>query len=465
MKKFFPLFVLPMFLSVLLQSGVYAQGSADYGAGLKVSLNPEGSKYVRVLLWNQMWMRSIQNNPGTLVNGEQANSTFDIGARRLRALAYAQITPRYLVLAHVGINNQTFLNGGAAGTTGTGGYGAGKKPGLFFHDIWSEYAVIPALNPETKKANKSSLSIGAGLHYWWGISRMTSASTLNFLAIDAPIFNWPLIENSDQFARMFGLYAKGKLGKLDYRINMNKPFATKLAALEGTAVDNNGQSKMSYGGYGMYQFLDQESNLLPFTVGSYVGTKRVFNIGAGFYHQSEGTKSLQNGSSKNHDITLLSADVFADMPIGDKKSNAAVTAYSVYYNYNFGPNYLRNIGIMNVGTANPDFGGARALAGAGNSRPMIGTGSIWYTQAGFLLPKDPTKEKVKMRVQPFAAYTMKKFEALDKAGNYFDFGTNFLLDGHHAKITLQYSTRPIYTAKDNINGTKGELLIQFQTYL
>jgi hypothetical protein len=34
------------------------------------------------------------------------------------------------------------------------------------------------------------------------------ASTLNFLTIDAPIFNWPLIENSDQFARQMGLFAK-----------------------------------------------------------------------------------------------------------------------------------------------------------------------------------------------------------------------------------------------------------------
>jgi hypothetical protein len=40
-----------------------------------------------------------------------------------------------------GINNQTFINGGAAGTSGTGGYGAGK-PGLFFHDAWNEYAVV-----------------------------------------------------------------------------------------------------------------------------------------------------------------------------------------------------------------------------------------------------------------------------------------------------------------------------------
>jgi hypothetical protein len=33
-------------------------------------------------------------------------------------------------------------NGGAAGSSGTGGYGAGKKPGIFFHDAWNEYALV-----------------------------------------------------------------------------------------------------------------------------------------------------------------------------------------------------------------------------------------------------------------------------------------------------------------------------------
>jgi hypothetical protein len=42
-----------------------------------------------------------------------------------------------------------------------------------------------------------------------GLSR-TMASTLNFLTIDAPIFNWPLMKTP--FARQMGLFAKGKYG-------------------------------------------------------------------------------------------------------------------------------------------------------------------------------------------------------------------------------------------------------------
>jgi hypothetical protein len=44
---------------------------------------------------------------------------------------------------------------------GTGGYGAGKKPGLFFHDAWNEYAVV------LPKDKKFSMSLGAGLHITW----------------------------------------------------------------------------------------------------------------------------------------------------------------------------------------------------------------------------------------------------------------------------------------------------------
>lgn len=457
-------------LSLASITGLMAQGSSDYGSGLKFNLNPEGTKYARVIMWNQFWFRSTQMNPGTSVNGTPTETLTDFGARRLRLLAYAQISPRYLVLAHIGINNQTFVNGGAAGTSGTGGYGQGKKPGIFFHDIWNEYAIVPSGKKPDGTAVTNTLYVGAGLHYWHGISRMTSASTLNFLTIDAPVFNWPLIENSDQFARLFGIYAKGKLGKFEYRLNYNKPFATNqtpptsgTVVSQNIAVDNNGISKMSTGAYLEYQFLDQEANTLPFKVGTYVGTKRVFNIGAGYYHQSDGTQSVSGGQIKKHDITLLAIDAFADLPFGDKKKNMAVTAYSTVYSYNFGPNYIRNLGIMNPGVNNAAFEGKRALAGAGNSRPMIGTGTIWYTQAGLLLPK--TTDKPKVRLQPFAAYTLKSFEALTKSGSYYDLGCNFYLDGHHAKITPQWSLRPVYTDKNTISGNKGEFLIQAQIYL
>jgi hypothetical protein len=78
-----------------------------------------------------------------------------------------------MIVTHFGINNQTFTNGGAAGSSGTGGYGAGKNQ-RFFHDAWNEYALVL---PERQNF---SLTMGGGLHYYMGLSRATMASTLNF---------------------------------------------------------------------------------------------------------------------------------------------------------------------------------------------------------------------------------------------------------------------------------------------
>ncbi|MDD2674090.1 MAG: porin [Flavobacterium sp.] len=449
---------------LLLTLQGFSQGSTDYAAGLKFNLNEDGSKFMRVIAWNQIWMRSSEMNPGTMIGGEATSTATDIGNRRLRFLAYAQVSKRYMILTHFGINNQTFINGGAAGTSGTGGYGAGKKPGLFFHDAWNEYAVVL---PEKDK--KFSFTLGAGLHYYMGLSRLTMASTLNFLTIDAPIFNWPLIENSDQFARQVGLFAKGKYGKLEYRLSYNKPYATNLTptnttnASNAVAVDNSGVTKWSKAGYFEYQFLDQEANVLPFKVGSYLGTKKVFNIGAGFYTAPDATKTSVNSTINKHDIKLFSADVFLDMPIGKKENKMAVTGYSVLYDYDFGPNYLRNVGIMNIGSVDPNFTGSRAIAGAGNAQPTIGSGNIWYTQAGILLPNKEAKPKV--RIQPFGAVTYKNFDALTQSSTQFDVGSNFFIDGHHAKITAQYSTRPVYTSLTNRSGSLGDFVVQLQIYL
>lgn len=447
-------YTLAFVIAFALLGPAKGQSTAEYGSGLKIDLNEEGSKYLRFIFWNQLWARSIENNPGTLVGGEASGRTFDIGARRIRTIAYAQLTPRYLILTHFGIDNQNFNTGGSSG---------GKKPQIFYHDAWNEYALFPAKNLKTGKANKSSLYFGAGLHYWNGVSRLTAASTLNMLMLDAPLFNWPTLEVSDQIIRQFGMYAKGTLGRLHYQTCLNKPFATSTNPVAGgAAVDNNGDPKASLGGYVDFQFLEQEANVLPFRVGTYLGTKKVLNIGAGFYHNKDATRSLTaDNTLKKHDINILSADLFADLPFGGRQSAMALTAYSVYYDYDFGPRYIRTSGVMNPGLPDPAFTGVRAQEGAGNARYMLGTGNIWYTQAGVLLPKTISK---KVRIQPIAAFTLKDLDALAEKGQYYDVGTNLLIDAHNAKLTFQYSDRPLYH-NDKVFKRAAEYVVQFQIFL
>jgi hypothetical protein len=56
-----------------------------------------------------------------------------------------------------------------------------------------------------------------------------------------------------------GLFAKGKYGKLEYRMSYNKPYATNLVPTNVTVADNavavdNSGIKRSKAGYFEYQF-------------------------------------------------------------------------------------------------------------------------------------------------------------------------------------------------------------------
>ncbi len=445
---------------------VDAQGSEDYGKGLKVNFGETDEKFIRLIFFNQFWAGPMENNPGTIINGEKADNTFNFGARRMRVIVHTQISPRYLIVMHLGVNNQTFASGGASGASGTGGYGAAKKPQIFFHDVYNEYAIIPAIDPLTGDANTFNLYAGAGLHYWNGVSRLTSGSTLNMLMIDAPVFNWPNVDISDQFGRQLGFYIKGGFGKLNYQFHTNKPFVTSAIPIDGAniAVDNNGDPNIAYGGYVDYHFLDKESQVLPFRTGTYIGTKNIFNIGAGFYSNKDGTKSsTEPGQISNHDIRLFGADVFVDRPVGHPARNMAITLYGVYYDFDFGPDYLRTTGICNPGIHDVNSAVDNVLEGPGNARILLGTGQIMYAQAGLLLPKLP---QTKIRVQPVGAIAWKHLDYLRQPGTFWDLATNLYLDGHHAKVTFQYSSRPLYEPETRkVTDRKGEYIVQLQVYL
>jgi len=130
----------------------------------------------------------------------------------------------------------------------------------------------------------------------------------------------------------------------------------------------------------MYQFFDQESNAGASTVGSYLGKKRVFNVGAGFVHQGSAmwhTTAAEDTVSQA--LNLLAVDVFYDAPVNAAKGTA-ITAYGGYYYYDFGAGYLKNAGTMNP--ANGVRNGLGSFNGPGNNYPMLGTGHVLYAQAG-----------------------------------------------------------------------------------
>ncbi|MBK8670353.1 MAG: porin [Saprospiraceae bacterium] len=431
---------------------------------LTLKLNDTGSKYVRFIMWHQFWVTATQNNPGTkdvngnLIDGTNGSSSWstDIALRRSRFLAYAQVSPRVLILTHWGINNQSFINGATApnGPNGTAtASNQGKKPQLFLHDAWTEFRVIP-----------TKLYIGAGLLYWNGISRLTSHSTLNFMTLDAPIFNWPNIEGTDQFARQFGIYAKGQLGRLDYRIALNKPFVNGTSPA-GIAKNNQATNVFNENyattGYINYMFWDKESNVLPFYVGSYLGSKKVLNVGAGWYSHADASlvKSAIDSVYQNH--TVFGADIFMDMPV-NKEKGTAISLLATLYSINYGRNYLRNIGILNEHTTAPVS--STSYSGGGNAQPTIGTGTIGYFQGGYALPK----LKNGTSFMPYLTATYKNFKRLKDPSFQWGLGLNYFVTGHNAKITLEFATRPIYkvSGTDIVkDGYKSQITLQTHVFL
>jgi hypothetical protein len=446
------------------------------GKGMTVSLNDDGSRYIRFSNWHQIWVRAQELNPGSAVSGTPTKTNFDIGIRRSRFLVLGQLSPRFKVLTHLGINNQTFNNT--------------RKPAFFVHEAVGEFQVLP----------ENRLYIGGGLHFVNGISRMSGTSTVSLMALDAPILNWPGIEASDQFARKLGVYLRGMVGRLDYRIALDRPFLPESGTLSAKpALDGDGNpiagavdakvnvaaynpkmNSFEVSGYFNWQFFDREFGALPYYAGTYIGEKKVLNIGAGFAYQPRAMASYSRAAApatmgpglpvgafaadassfRSHDFLALSGDFFADMPIGDQGKYGAFSTYAVFYHYDLGPNNVRNIGIMNVASADPNAT-STSLNGPGAAYPSIGTGNHVYAQGGYVVPWSIGLQKF----MPYVDMQFSYLKGLDAPSNTFGAGMNWFLLAHFAKVTLHYRNRPIFRdnmGKIGVDSRASEVILQGQ---
>jgi hypothetical protein len=173
--------------------------------------------------------------------------------------------------------------------------------------------------------------------------------------------------------------------------------------------------------------------------GTYLGQKRVLNLGAGFEYEQDRTAHLEQGEPVFNDLELWAIDVFLDLPIDP--GNTAVTTYAAFYNYDYGPNLVRNIGANNPASGvDPD---EASFNGAGNAYPLVGTGKTFYIQAGFLFPPMGNKGKLG-QLQPFADYQSSDFDRLDDRVNAWNLGVNWYIHGQNSKLSLGFQSRPIF---------------------
>lgn len=435
--------------------------SAPYGAGMKINISADGSKYVRLMTAVQFWARYNENNSNTTNASEQlAYDQTDFGIRRARLLLVSQLNSRFVIITQLGVNSQSTISGGVPGET----TGPGKKSLFYLHDAMVDY-----------KVNKY-LSFGGGLHAYNGISRQTSFAAFSLLTLDVPGTQWPVLDAIDQTGRGLGLFAHGRVGKFDYRLSVNDAYksntsSTPATLATGVAQFNPRARGKVYQGYFTWEFLDKEANLVPFTVGCYLGSRRVLNIGTGFLYYGNGMYMRPDAlptklptdvwtiPTQQQDLSVLAADLFYDTPI-DTTQKTSFTFYGAFYKYNMGSNLVRYAGNLNPGA------GSAVLRG--NALPVLGTGTAQTMQTGYVLPQRLLGPKV--RLQPYADYIHGRYEGLRaedgtvKDVHVFDGGVNVLLDNHNAKITLNYRARPDFSNTSDIV-YRPEVTMQLQAIL
>lgn len=412
---------LPVWVFFLLSAAftrVSAQENEMGNRKLQISLNDSGTHFVRFTAYFQVWGRYTQENPGTLVDGQPVDHTFDISLRRFRVSASGMLTKKLFFFVQAGDNNLNYLTA--------------RTTSFRLLDAYAEYRYRPWLE------------VGGGKNLWTGLSRFAAPSTSKNLGYDFPMVAIPTVNITNDLLRTLNVYAKGNIGDLHYRAIISTPPAASSGSgfsrtiLENEATFRPGSYGVQSSGYVKWMFFDREPADLPFHSGTYLGAKKMLNIGAGFLHQPRALWWTEGADTVVRGMDLFAADVFAEIPTRNKRH--VFTSYLAFYQYDLGKNYLRNLAVNNP--ANGLDGALGTLNGSGDGYPVAGTGQSVFVQGGWLIP--PFKNKSLGRLQPNADFQIGWWDKLDEPMQAYDLGVAWLLHGHLARFALNFQNRPIF---------------------
>ncbi len=434
------LLVLCSFKLIAQEDSWQEEGAKTKNKPFRFDINKAEGYYIKFTGSLQTWFRHTELNPGSLIALDApASEVTDISLRRFRLGISGLIASKTFFSFNMGVNNVNFLSN--------------KKTSINILDAYSEFRHAPWLH------------VGVGKSAWKGLSRYSSPSPNRSLSLDVPIVAQPTINITDDLLRNLSIFFKGQKGKLDYRITTYKPQVIDDESLlsggpeEGVAKFTDSKLDGSFGmsGYFKWHMKDKDGNNTPFGIGSYLGEKDMLTFGAGFEVEGSRTYHLEQGNVQYNDMNLMAMDLFYEHPFDPVEKNA-FTAYLAYFYYDFGPNFVRNIGVNNPAAfVDTDLA---SFNGRGNAYPIIGSGNAFYLQIGYL-----TKELARGRLQPNLSIQYAAYNQLDDPMLAYDVGMNWLLKGHLSRFAINYQFRPIYyerSDKVEMDGYKGMFVLMYQ---
>jgi hypothetical protein len=390
--------------------------------------NREQTHYIKFSGYAQLWARYTEHNPGSKINESLVKRNADLSIRRLRAKMTLKPFDDFVFYVQGGTTNFNELSEGETSFT--------------LLDVYGEYQPSKYIN------------VGAGRTNWKGLTRF-SAGPYATLLYDVPLMSIANVNVTDKTLRNFSVYAKGQIGKLDYKAVISKPSLTSSSPLAQQATINNLAPNPNLSAYVKYEFFEMEQNATSTSAGSYLGRKKVLALGIGAEFQKNTTWYLNGQDTLLSNMRIFTADLFYDTPL-NKEKGTSFNFYAAAFRHDYGPNYIRQFGVNNV--ANGVDASTGSFNGAGNSYPLVGTGNSFVFQSGFTLPYFNRRKKT-TRLMPAAGIQYSNFDKLDAPMITYDLGLSLLLNGHDSKFVFNAQSRPIYNeVADQLKVTQRKMM-------
>ena len=205
----------------------------------------------------------------------------------------------------------------------------------------------------------------------------------------------------------------------------------RLGVYQGRS-EPNPSSQLRYSGRLELNFLDPVKEW--YRMGTYLGKRKVFSIGGGFDMQNDavggaaGAAATNFGAVRNYRASTV--DLFLDHPVGA----GAVTMEAAYLSFNYNGATGAACATSNVTTAC-----ATQTVGGTNTAITNNDGTGYYLQGGYLFPGTWGVGKLQGQIQPVVRYQHWDSGFIARNRSETDFGLNYYLAGHDAKLVFNYA--------------------------